>query len=141
MLLLRGRRFRIALAIAVVVVFSLTTEYVLRCWGKPLTREEAIERADRRLDVFSKRYIIGVPPPTLVAEQYETDTKAWIFTFQNSTCTVDIIADRCNGTDIGGVSAGCVPRRMESGAVNTESSVANVADGYMRRDKTCMTTS
>jgi hypothetical protein len=116
MLWLRKNFFRIALSVAAVGMLTFTAEHAYRCWGEPLTREEAIKRAKTRLDVFSKRYIVGIPPPTLVAEQYETGTKTWIFTFQNSTCAIDIIADKCNGTDIGGVSAGCVPRRVGNGA-------------------------
>ena len=95
----------IALALAVFVADDL-----FRCHGKPLSREEALERANAKLQRFSKKFVTGDTLPALVEEQYDPQRKEWTFTFTNTTCSVAIIADRCHGTDIGGISKGCTVR-------------------------------
>jgi hypothetical protein len=53
--------------------------------------------------------VVGDPLPALVEEKYDPDQKLWMFRFQNSTCTIDIMTDRCHGTDVGGTN-GCKVR-------------------------------
>jgi hypothetical protein len=77
------------------------------CHGKPLQREEALERAIKRLHCT---YEVEDELSQLVEEQYNSDTKTWMFRFQNAGCIVYIIADRCQGTEVGGASAGCLLR-------------------------------
>lgn len=92
----------------VFVIFG--ADYLFRCHGQPLSREEALERANAKLQRFSKKFVTGNTLPTLIGDQYDPQRKEWTFTFKNPTCTVGIIADRCHGTDIGGLSEGCTVR-------------------------------
>jgi hypothetical protein len=95
----------------IALVFAVfVADYLFRCHGKPLSREEALERANAKLQRFSKKSVVGDTLPKLVEEQYDPQKEEWMFTFDNSTCSVIIIADRCHGTDIGGVSKGCTVR-------------------------------
>jgi len=93
-------------AVALVAV-ALYGEYYFRCHGKPLSREEAFQRATDYLQQLSQDFVFGDPPPALVEEQYDAQTRGWTFKFVNSTCTIYIIADRCQGTEVGGLSEGC----------------------------------
>src|ERR1700687_4774400 len=99
--------------IAVLVVAILFGDYWSRCHGKPLNREEALQRAKVRLQSLSQSWVLGSPLPGLVQEQYEPLDKTWSFTFRNDVCEVDIIADRCHGTDVGGMSKGCTAHQPE----------------------------
>jgi len=100
-------------AAMVLLLFWLIADHVYRCHGEPLQREEAFERAAARLYSLSCWYDLKDAPAHIVGEQYEQDTKTWMFTFQNGDCTVSIIADRCQGTDVGGMSFGCVQRNRK----------------------------
>lgn len=95
---------------SVLVALILFGNYFARCHGKPLSRAEALERATKQLQYLSRDFALGNPAPALVDEQYDASQKTWNFTFRNSTCEVSVIADRCKGTDIGGMSAGCTKR-------------------------------
>ena len=91
----------------VVVAAILLVEHFWRCSGIPLSREEALRRASVRLQYLSRHFDLGEPPPALVKEQYDPKQQTWIFSFRSPNCEVDVIADRCHGTDIGGMSHGC----------------------------------
>jgi hypothetical protein len=99
----------VGVAAGVLLTVALTIDYLVRCRGEPLTREEALLRATSKLSRFSKSFNVGSALPALVHEQYESDIKTWTFTYANPTCTVAIVADKCRGTDIGGTD-GCPPR-------------------------------
>lgn len=105
-----SNKLRIVFALTCLIFAVFLIDYLIRCHGKPLSREEALERANAKLQRFSRKFVVGDTLPKLVEEQYDPHKKEWIFTFDNSTCSVIIIADRCHGTDIGGVSKGCTVR-------------------------------
>jgi hypothetical protein len=96
---------------SVLVAVILFGDYYARCHGKPLSRAEALERATKQLQYLSRDFALGSSTPALVDEQYDASQKTWNFTFRNSACEVSVIADRCKGTDIGGISAGCKERQ------------------------------
>ena len=97
------------LALAVLAVAFFVREHRVRCHGQPLTREEAMERATSKIQRFSLKFDTGKTPPRLVAETYDANQKIWSFTFHTDACDVIVLADRCEGTDIGGTT-GCNPR-------------------------------
>ena len=101
--------WRIALLMVPLVAAFVFGDYYLRCHSKPLSREEALQRATAKLQRFSQKFVVGEPLPAVVQEHYDADQKLWMFTFKNSTCTIDIVADRCHGTDIAGTN-GCKVR-------------------------------
>lgn len=92
------------------VALILFGDHYARCHGKPLSRIEALERATKQLQYLSRDFALGNPAPALVDEQYDASDKTWNFTFRNGTCEISVIADRCKGTDVGGISAGCKER-------------------------------
>jgi len=95
----------------IALVFAVfVADHLFRCHGKPLSREEALERANAKLQRFARKFVVGDTLPKLVEEQYDPQKEEWIFSFDNSTCSIIIIADRCHGTDIGGASKGCTVR-------------------------------
>ena len=102
-----GRKSKIALIVIALVPAVLFADHFRRCSGMPLSREEALRRATVRLQHLSRHFELGNPLPALVEEQYDSKQQTWIFTFRSNTCEFDIIADRCHGTDIGGLSEGC----------------------------------
>ena len=102
--------WRVAVVIVVLVAAVLFGDYYFRCHSKPLSRDEAFQRATRKLHSLSQKFVVGDPPPAFVHEQYDLERKEWMFRFQNSTCTVDIVADRCQGTEVAGVNEGCKVR-------------------------------
>ena len=79
--------WRIALVLCVLVAAVLFGDYYLRCHGKPLSREEALQRATTKLQRFSQEFEVGDPLPALAQERYDADQKLWMFTFRNTTCT------------------------------------------------------
>jgi hypothetical protein len=94
----------------VLVALLLFGDYYARCHGKPLSRADAVDRATKQVQYLSRDFALGDPGPVLVDEQYDASQKTWTLTFRSATCEVMVIADRCNGIDIGGVSAGCKER-------------------------------
>jgi hypothetical protein len=104
-------RLRIALIIAALVAAAILVDHYSRCYGRPLTREEAVRRANAQLQNLDKDFVLGAPLPVDVGEQYDPDKKTWIITFRGVNCELSIITDRCHGTDIGGMSEGCKERR------------------------------
>jgi hypothetical protein len=102
--------WRTAAILAALIAIILFGDYYLRCHGKPLSREEALQRASAQLKYLSRNVDLGNPSPALVEEQYDAPSKTWSLTFRNSSCEVSVIADRCHGTDIGGISEGCKQR-------------------------------
>lgn len=100
-------KWGIALIVLGLLAVAVLGDYVFRCYGRPLSREEALQRAHSQLQYLSNDFALGDPPPSLAGEQYDSEQKSWILTFRNATCEVSIITDRCHGTDIGGLSEGC----------------------------------
>jgi len=100
----------VLLAVIGLIFAVFLSDYVMRCHRKPLSREEALERANNKLQRFSRKFVVGDTLPKLAEEQYDPQRGEWMFTFDNSTCSLTIIADRCHGMDIGGVSKGCTVR-------------------------------
>jgi hypothetical protein len=97
----------LGIVLFVVILFG---DYYARCHGKPLSRAEALERADKQLQYLSRDFVLGNSDPSLVDEQYDASERTWTFTFRNGASEVTVITDRCKGTDIGGISAGCKQR-------------------------------
>jgi hypothetical protein len=106
-LVLVGRMVLVLIALLAAVLLG---DHLIRCYGKPLGREEALRRANAQLQFYHRTHELGDTLPALVEERYDREEKEWTFRFRSSTCTVDIIADRCHGTEIGGLSEGCRPR-------------------------------
>jgi hypothetical protein len=105
------KKLGITVIVVALAALALFGEHYSRCHGKPLSRDEALQRANAQLQLLARDFVLGDPLPALSKEQYDPIDKLWILTFHNSTCEVSIIADRCHGTDIGGVTAGCKERR------------------------------
>jgi hypothetical protein len=97
----------IALIVVASVAVVLFADHYSRCYGKPLSREEALRRASAQLQYFSQQRMTGGTVPALAEEQYDPTDKTWVFTFRNANCEVAIIADRCQGTEVGGMTKGC----------------------------------
>jgi hypothetical protein len=100
----------IVLIVAALAAVVLSADYYSRCYGKPFSRDEAMRRANAQLQYLAKYFVLGDTPPVLVDEQYDSYAKTWMLTFRSPTCEVIVIADRCRGTDIGGLSEGCKER-------------------------------
>jgi hypothetical protein len=100
-------RWRITLTIIGLGVAGLFIDHFWRCSGIPLTREEALRRATTQLKYLNRKNTLGDKLPALIEERYDSTQQTWIFTFRHGDCTVDIVTDRCHGTDVGGVSQGC----------------------------------
>jgi hypothetical protein len=90
---------------------SLYYDHRSRCNGKQYERAEALLDATSFLQSLSHDFLLGDPLPSLKEEQYDSPHETWTFTFRNATCTVDIITDRCQGTEVGGMSEGCTKHR------------------------------
>jgi hypothetical protein len=105
-----SKKWQMVLLIFAVILIALIADFYSRCHGKPLSREEAVERADTQLKYLARDFVLGEPLPVLTSEQYDSTSRTWTLDFRNSTCEVSIIADRCHGTDVGGLSAGCTKR-------------------------------
>jgi len=101
--------WRIVLIVVGLGAMGLVADHFWRCSGRPLSREEALRRATAQLNYVNRKNTLGPTLPALAGEQYDPKQQTWIFTFRSGSCTVDIIADRCHGTDVGGVSDGCKP--------------------------------
>ena len=109
----RKRIRKIAAVAALGLASLLLVDYGSRCHGKPLSRQEALQRASVRLQYFSKDWVLGDPLPSLQEEQFEPKDGSWLFTFRNNTCEVSIITDRGKGTDVGGMSKGCTTHQLQ----------------------------
>ena len=99
------------IVVIVLLAGGLYYDHWLRCNGKPYERAEALRNANSFLQSLSQDFLLGDPLPSLAEEQYDSPQETWMFTFRNSTCTVDIITDRCQGTEVGGMSEGCTKHR------------------------------
>jgi len=100
----------IALFVVLAVIGSaFAVDHFLRCNGKPLSREEALQRATDKLRRFSQKFVVGNAQPELVEEHYDATQKTWMFRFRGKACEIIILVDRCHGTDIGGTN-GCSPK-------------------------------
>lgn len=108
-LTLKKTILRFAIVIILLLLGAAAIEYLFRCYGEPLGRAEALQRATTRLQTFSRSFSTGDTPPVLVGERYEADIETWLFSFRSEVCFIDVIVDRCHGTEIGGTS-GCSPK-------------------------------
>jgi hypothetical protein len=97
--------------VVVLLAGMLYYDHWSRCSGKPYERADALRNATSFLQSLSRDFSLGDPPPSLVEEQYDSARATWMFTFRNATCTLDIITDRCKGTEVGGMTKGCTGRR------------------------------
>src|SRR5258708_21200703 len=106
--------WKIGGVIAVLTIDHFIERYI-RCYVKPpLTREEALQRSTRYWKDLSKDFVLGGEFPTLSEERYDAERKEWAYTFSNSTCTVVVITDRCQGTEVGGIIlAGLLRNRLD----------------------------
>jgi hypothetical protein len=102
-------KWLIALIVIGLAVLGLVANHFWRCGGIALSREEALRRATAQLKYINRKNTLGTTLPKLAEEQYDPKQQTWIFTFRSNTCTVDIVVDRCHGTDVGGLSEGCKP--------------------------------
>jgi hypothetical protein len=109
---MRKRVWQVGLISVALIAAALFADYWFRCHGAPLRRAEALQRANTHLQYLSGDWDLGTPLPSLAEEQYDGKDGTWMFTFSNSVCTVDIITDRCHGTDVGGMSKGCTQPKM-----------------------------
>jgi len=98
-----------AILVALVGLFFFG-DYYIRCHGKPLSRAEAIQRAPAQLQYISRYFELGEAPLELADAEYDAPSRAWILTFRNDTCAISVLADRCHGIEIGGISEGCRQR-------------------------------
>jgi len=105
----KNRLLLIFIFLGLSVLVVLIGDYLFRCYGKPLSREEALQRASTQLQYLSRDINFGESLPPLVKERYDPKRKTWWFTFRNEVCEIDIITDRCEGTDVGGTN--CQVRR------------------------------
>lgn len=95
----------VLIAVALAVAMALGADYGFRCHGSPLSRDEALARANARLEHFSKSFNVK-EAMTLSDATFEADTKGWLVTFTGPKCKVIIIVDRCHGDDVGSTN-GC----------------------------------
>jgi hypothetical protein len=96
-----------ALALVALIACTLVANHLFRSYGPPLSREEALRRATAQLQYFSRQHMTGNTVPVLAEEQYDPSKKTWVFTFRSADCEIAIIADRRQGTEVGGMSKGC----------------------------------
>jgi hypothetical protein len=98
----RGRWFA-AVVLAGATLGSLAfLDYWARCHGTPLSREEALRRAEARVSRYAKSFHIPGSLPPMTSMDFDASTNAWLVTFKNDTCQIIVISDRCHGDDIGG---------------------------------------
>jgi hypothetical protein len=72
----------------IVVILGLVVSFLdhySRCYGKPLSREEALQRTNRQLLFLNKDFVLGDNLPVLAAEHYDPATKTWVLTFRSPT--------------------------------------------------------
>jgi hypothetical protein len=112
MLLLKSKKFwMIVGGLVMMIVITDRIERYIKCQVMPaLTREEALQRSTRYWYDLSEDFSLDAESPTLSEERYDAERREWAFTFSNTTCTVIIITDRCQGTEVGGMSEGCTVR-------------------------------
>jgi len=104
-----NRSILIFIILGLIVVVVLTGDYLFRCYGKPLSREEAIKRWSSHIQILSSQYDIGGSLPLLVSEEYDAFSKSWTLKYQNASCSIIFDVDRCYGTDLRGIT--CPIRR------------------------------
>jgi hypothetical protein len=98
----------VMVSVVIVLIFgALIVDYLFRYYGPPLSREEALRRATAQLQYFSRQRMTGGTVPVLAEEQYDSEKKTWVFTFRNANCEIAILADRRQGTEVGGMTKGC----------------------------------
>lgn len=106
------RLWKMGAAAVLVGAATWGVEHGLRCYGAPWERDEALRRAREALGYLSEDYSVE-KGAALIDEKYDRELHSWSFLFRSNSCDVSVFADRCNGTDIGGMSRGCPSRRGE----------------------------
>jgi hypothetical protein len=79
----RRKLFGWSAAVLLVSVLVAGIDYWRRCHGLPLTRAEAVERAQKRMTRFFTSRGFQIPMPELVGTQFEADTNAWLITYKS----------------------------------------------------------
>jgi hypothetical protein len=100
---MKRKRWILAL-VGLIIAGALGADYGMRCWRPPLSKEEAIERANARLARYTKSFDVK-ETLQMTEATFERDTGAWLVTFVGPKCRVIIIADRCRGDDVGSTNA------------------------------------
>ena len=99
--------------VSLLLAGTAIADYLVSYYRPPLTRAEAIGRAGALLQDLSQQHMTGSTLPVLSEEQYDPGTKTWVFIFRNDNCEIDIITDRLQGTEVGGMTKGCDMRSRE----------------------------
>jgi hypothetical protein len=97
-------------AVCLLVVGAGVIDFFVNSYGPPLTRREALGQANALLQDLSRQDMTGGTVPQLAQEQYDPDKKTWMFTFRNDHCVIDVISDRLQGAEVGGMTKGCDTR-------------------------------
>jgi hypothetical protein len=86
------------------VAVALGADYRFRCLRPPLTRDEALARANVWLERYGKTF---EPKGTMKLSEaiFEADTNVWLVTFKGPTCELILIVDRCHGDEAGSTTA------------------------------------
>lgn len=103
----KKRAVVILAGVSLLLAGTAIADYLVSYYGPPLTRAEALEHAGVVLQDLSRQHMTGGTLPVLSEEQYDPGTKTWVFTFRNDNCEIDIITDRLQGTEVGGMTKGC----------------------------------
>ena len=73
-------------ALAILVLGALLfADYWSRCHAEPLSREEALRRANVRLQYLSQHWVLGDSLPVLVEQEFEPKDGSWALTFRTVT--------------------------------------------------------
>jgi hypothetical protein len=73
------------------------------CSAAPLTRDQAIQRAQARLGKFSAS--LGFHERfTEPSARFDDDSQSWIVTFRSPECMVMMVVDRCKPNELGGTT-------------------------------------
>jgi hypothetical protein len=83
-------------AVAFAVMLAAAADYGFRCYGAPLSRDEAVVRAEDQVERFKKSFNI-TEAMTLSTITFEHDSKTWLASFAGPKCKVVIVVDRCHG--------------------------------------------
>lgn len=109
----KKRAVVILAGVSLLLAGTAIADYLVSYYGPPLTRAEALEHAGVVLQDLSRQHMTGGTLPLLSEQQYDPGTKTWVFTFRNDNCEIDIITDRLQGTEVGGMTKGCDMRSRE----------------------------
>jgi hypothetical protein len=97
--------YRWIVLVLVVGALVLGIDYARKCHGAPLSKQEALQRGQARLERFIKSYHVSGDLPVLLDEQYEQDSKTWLLTYESKTCKLIVTVSRCHGDEVGSSTA------------------------------------